>query len=296
MNIEDIKGDKELVRKLNSLHRSLTVLMKDSIHHDKFSYKEHEINITLDAKAVNQHIAENRMNKIKALMDLSKNWDEFKILYKDDLILKKIGVEFLEGKFEFNEEILDTLKKYPHRKEVLYYFTKGVDVNLSDAKPEDYHRIKRQVLSDIQEEALTHLQQKKLLIKAIGKMVADKSQDNLDYISSLTDDSNPNGRMSVDYAQGLAEILNRVKIGDFIAQKDESQMIVELPIAGVKQEGQNDVKSSTVLFRVDLENPKEYSIQVGSLQSLNASIEDKINAIREKALSFKSSDNSPNFG
>jgi hypothetical protein len=290
MNIEDIKTNKELMQKLSSLHKSLTNLMKDSIYHDKFSYREHEVNLTLDHNVVNQHIAENRMFKIKNLMDLSNNWDAFKTLYKDDLILKKIGVEFLDGKFEFNKEIINTIKEYPHRKEVLYYFQKGVDVNLGNATPEDYSRIRNQILPDIQEDALFHMQQKKALIRVIGKIAADKSQYNLNYLGGLTEKENPGGQINVEYGRVLSEVLTKIRQGDFITQQDENEMIVELPIPGIKKEGEQDVKSSTILLKVDMENPRDYFFEVGSLQKLNANIADKINSIREKAFNFKGLD------
>lgn len=288
MHIEKIKNDKDLVKKLGSIHRSLTALMKDNVSHEKFSYKEHEVNITVDCKVVNQHIAENRMNKIKSLFDLSQNWDAFKTLYKDDIILKKIGVEFLEGKFEFNKDILDTIRSYPHRNEVLYYFQKGVDVCLN-VNHEDYSKIKQQILPSIKEESLVHLQQKISLIKAVEKIISEKSQKNLDYIASLTDELNPSGKLCVDYGKEMQEILIRIKTGDFVAQQDQGKIIVQLGIPGVKKEGHTNVNTSSVLLKIDLENPKEYLIEVGSLDNLKSNIENTLKKIRAKAFEEKSS-------
>jgi hypothetical protein len=286
MNIDDIKNDKELVRKLGSIHKALTKAMDDDYDVNKFSYLEHEVNITHNHQAINQGIAFNRVKKIKALMELSENWDNFKTLYKDDVVLKKIGVEFLNGKFEFNQEILKAIKEAPHKNEVQYYFKKGEQVDLGAVKPEDYIRIKEQILPSIENEAKIHLEQKKELIKSVRKISDDTS---LLYTDKLNENHpiklEENATLNVPYGQEIGKILEQIKKGNFQAQQHSNVIMAELPISGIKMEGSLPVSSPSILLKLNMDNYKDYSIEIGSLQKLNNTIQDRVEAIRKKAWS-----------
>jgi hypothetical protein len=296
MNIENIKADKELVKKLGGIHKSLSVVIDDDYDLDKFCYTEREVNIMHDHKTINQRSAFNRMKKIKSLMELSKNWEAFKTLYKDDTILKRIGVEFLEGKFEFDSQILTTIKGMPNRNEPRYYFKKDQVVDLEDVKPEDYVRIKNQILPEIENISKIHLDQKKKLTKALQEIMSDK---NLLY--TLPKDSkhpikiDEDSQINLKYGEEMPTMLQMIRKGNFLAQQDSNIIIVELPIAGTKMENDIPVASSSTLLKINLDNHKDYVVEIGSLQKLHSAIQDRIDAIRQKALSHKQSDNSMKF-
>lgn len=284
MNIDNIKNDKELVRKLAGIYKSLNNVIDDDYDLSKFSYKEQEVSIVHDHRAINQRSAFNRLKKINTLMELSEHWDAFKTLYANDVVLKKIGVEFLEGKFEFDKEILKTIKEYPHKNEVQYYFKKGQEVNLGNAQPEDYIRIKTQMLPAIENDAKVHLEQKKSLLKSLKSISDDKS---LLYSGKLNENHpiklDENSTLNIPYGQELGKMIEQVKKGNFIAQQDSNIIIVELPIVGTKMEGATPVSSPSILLKLDMDNYKDYSIEVGSLQKLNNNIQDRVEAIRKKA-------------
>lgn len=298
MNIQDIKNNKELSNKLSGIHKSLKNAMEDDYDLDKFSYLERELNIMHDPIAINQRSAFNRMKKVKALMELSDNWDSFQTLYKDDIILKKIGVEFLEGKLDFNKEILDAIKQYPSKNEVQYYFKKGQQVDLGNAQPEDYIRIREQILPAIENEAQIHLAQKNSLIKNVKKIMKDKSLIN----SKDSNSMHPvklaeNSELKIEYGQEMLKMLEQIKKGNFVAQQDSNIMLVELPIAAIKREDSKPTSSSTILLRMNIDNHRDYSIEVGSLQKLNENFQDKLDAIRQKAFGKPPSNNPSNsFG
>jgi hypothetical protein len=293
MNIDNIKADKELVKKLSTIHKSLSAVIDDDYDLDKFSYTEKEVGIMHDYKAINQRSAFNRMKKIKSLIELSDNWEEFKTVYKDDPILKRIGVEFLEGKFEFNNQILTSIKEMPNKNEPQYYFKKGQSVDLDNIKSEDYVRIKNQILPEIEDISKIHLEQKKGLIKAVQEIMDDKT-----LLYTLPKNSkhpvkiDESSQISLKYGEEMSTMLQKIKKGNFLAQQDSNMIIAELPIAGTKIENGTSVSSLSTLLKINLENHKDYEIVVGSLQNLNTSIQDRILAIRQKALGHERSDNS----
>lgn len=284
MNINDIKNDKELVRKLTGIYKSLNNVIDDDYDLSKFAYREQEVSIVHDYKAINHRSAFNRLKKINTLMELSDNWDAFRTLYEDDVIFKKIGVEFLEGKFEFDNEILKTIKEYPNKNEVQYYFKKGQQVNLGNVQPEDYVRIKTQILPTVENEAKVHLEQKKSILKSLKSIMDDKS---LLYSGKLNENHpiqlEENSTLNISYGQELGKIVEQVKKGNFIAQQDSNIIIVELPIQGTKMEGSSSVVSPSILLKVNMDNHKDYGIEVGSLQKVDNTIQDRVEAIRKKA-------------
>lgn len=287
MTLDEIKANPELEKKLKSIYTSLNSVLKDDVEHDKFSYRENEVSPMLEVKAVNQHIAENRMKKINALMELSENWDSFKTLYQDDNILKKIGVEFLKGKFEFDEKTIKTIKEYPHRKEVLYYFNKGVDVNMREVKGDDYSRIKEQILPSIEKESKIHLDQQTALAKALKDILSDKSQKNLEYLGSLTEGTNANNKVNVEYGTLISKALQSVNEGNFTAIQKGANIAVELPIPGVRKENVVETKFQTTVLTINLQNSKNYSFEVGSLEKPKISFEDRLQSIRKSSLGQK---------
>lgn len=230
MNIDDIKNDKDLVKKLSGIHKLVTKAIEDDYDVDKFSYPQHEVNIMNDHRAINQRIAFNRVKKINALMELSDNWENFHTLYRDDVVLKKIGAEFLSGKFEFNQEILNSIKETPNKNEPQFYFKKGQQVNLS-VTPEDYTRIKEQILPCIENSSKLYMEQKKSLLKLVKSIADDKKllysgKINANHPIKLEE----NSKLNVEYGQELGKILEQIKKGNFLAQQDANIIVVELPI------------------------------------------------------------------
>lgn len=71
-----------------------------------------------------------------------------------------------------------------------------------------------------------------------------------------------------------------VKRGDFKFEQSGSKVTVEVPIAGTIKNGDKRDKLNTSIFTVDLNNPKDYSMQLGSLEAPKLSIEDRIKGIR----------------
>ncbi|NCQ51511.1 hypothetical protein GW796_06375 [archaeon] len=136
--------------------------MNDDFGHDKFTYKENEVNLMSDFKVVNEHISFNKLKKIKNLVSLSENWESFHVLYKDDIILKKIGIELLKDGFEFNKNILKTIKDYPSRNKILYYFKKGEEIQFPELSENKYTEIKNKILPLIEKQSIIHLEQKNL--------------------------------------------------------------------------------------------------------------------------------------
>lgn len=293
MTLDEIKADPELEKKLKSIHKDLTSILKDDVGHDKFSYRENEISPMLDHKAVNQHIASNRLKKINNLSKLSENWEAFQTYFQNDNIMKKIGVEFLEGKFEFDDKILKTIKEYPHRQEVHYYFNKGVDVVMPNVTGNDYNKFKEQILPSIEKEATIHLEQKQSLFKALKSINENKSQEKLNYLVKMEEGTTPAGKMDVEWSNILGTVKQHIQEGNFIAQQKDNKIVIELPISGTKKENGLDVKSPSTLMSVDLSNPKDFSFEVGSLSKPKMSFEDRLKSIRDKA--FGSNDNTKSF-
>lgn len=282
MNLEIIQQDKELVKVLTSIHKLLTVLFKDDVNHNKFEYEERELSIGTNHLAVNEHIAQNRLKKINAMKLLSENWDSFKIYYKDDIILNKIGEEFIKGKFKFNDKILKEIKSYPFRKQVLNYFKKNVELKMPDVSGADYEIFKSQILPELESNAIEHIERKESLIKAIKIIRSDKSQNNLNKMWVLHDET-PLGKVDGDFGSFLMKVTEHVNAGDFHYEKYETQITIEVPISGTIENSGVKEKINSSIFAVDLKNPLEYSMQVGTLQKPKMEVSDRIKSIRQNA-------------
>jgi hypothetical protein len=293
MTLDEIKADSDLEKKLKSIHKDITSVLKDDVGHDKFSYRESEISPMLSHEAVNQHIASNRLKKINTLSKLSENWESFNTYYKDDNIMKKIGVEFLEGKLHFDDKIIQTIKDYPHKKEVLYYFNKGTDVSMANVTGDDYNKFKAQILPSIEKEATIHLEQKQSLLKNLKIISENKSQSQLEYFVKLSEGTTPAGKMDLEWSSILGTVKQQIQEGNFIAQQKDNKIVIELPISGTKKENGLDVKSPSTLMSLDLDNPKDFSFEVGSLSKPKMAFEDRLKSIRDKA--FGNNDNAKTF-
>jgi len=294
MDINEIKNDKELTRKLRGIHKSLLNAIEDDYDLDKFSYRENEVKIMFSHNAINERSASNRLRKVKALVELSQNWDAFQIVYKDDSILKKIGAEFLQGKLEFNAEILETIKDFPQKKVPLYYFKKGEKIDLENIDPNDYINIKNKILPSIESEAQDYLEQKadvsnaiKAIMSAKKTMIIKKEDLNDDHAAKVI----PGIKLKSEYGQELFDILEKVKKGNFLVQQDSNIMIVEVPITATEKKNSETVSEPTILIKMNLDNPQDYVIEAGSLAKLNLKINDKLESIRQRAFSSPSAGN-----
>lgn len=284
MNIESIQQDKELVRTLSDIHKKLTSVLKDDVEHDKYSYQEKEVNLTVNHLAVNEHIAQNRLKKINALKSLSDNWDAFKTLYKDDNILNKIGEEFLKGKFHFDEKVLKDIEQYPFRKQVLHYFPKNVAITMPDVKGSDYEKFKEQILPYVEMNSQKYMERKQALLKSLEVINNDKTQINLEKKTILHGNSNL-GTVEGDYGSFMSNLRSHVATGDFKYEQSGSKITVEVPIKGTVEKNGVKEKINSSIFSVDLNNPLDYSMQVGTLENPKLSIEDRIKTMRNKSFS-----------
>lgn len=283
MNIETIQQDKELLKTLNNLHKTLTHWMKEDVGNDKYHYEEREVSIMVSHTGLNEKIAFNRLKKIGALKSLSENWDSFKTLYKNDSILNKIGEEFLKGKFEFNEKILKDIKEYPFRKQVLYYFNKGVEVQLPEISALDYVKFRQQILPYVEHSAEKHIERKEALLKSLNVIMSDKSQENLEKMWTLHGDS-PLGTVEGNLGSFMGYVNYYVKSNDFEYEQNGSKITIQVPISGtINNEGVKE-NFKTSLFSVDLNNPQDYSMQVGTLDKPKMSVEDRIRTMRNNNL------------
>lgn len=282
MSLQIIQQDEELVKSLTSIHRTLSSLFKDDVSHNKFRYEERELSLGTNHLAVNEHIAQNRLRKISAIKLLSENWDNFKIYYKDDLILNKIGEEFIKGKLKFDDKILKEIKEYPFRKQVLHYFPKNTEVKMPEVTGADYELFKAKILPELEIGATEHIERKEALIKAIKIIRDDKSQNNLKKMWILHDDT-PLGKVDGDFGSFLMKVTEHVNAGDFKYEKYGTQMTIQVPIAGTIENAGTKEKINSSIFAVDLKNPLEYSMQVGTLEKPKMIISDRIKSIRENA-------------
>lgn len=287
MNIETISQDKELVKKLTSIHKTLTSVFKDDVGHDKFKYGENEVGMGVSHLAVNEHIAHNRVKKINALKSLSENWDTFKTYYKEDNILNKIGEEFIKGKLEFDDKTIKEIKEYPFRKQVLHYFAKNSEVQLNEVKGSDYQIFKAQILPYVEINAEKNMERKEALIKAIKKITEDKSQANLEKMWSLHGNSSL-GTVEGEIGTFMGNVLSHLNASDFKFEQNGSKVSIQVPIAGTITQDNVKEKVSSSIFSVDLNNPLDYSMQVGTLEKPKMSIEDRIKTMRSGA--FKPTD------
>lgn len=284
MNLEDIKQNKELVKTLNDIHKKLTHVLKDDVEHDKYNYSQRELNISANSLAVNEHIAQNRLKKISILKSLSENWDTFKVLYKDDNILNKIGEEFLKGKFSFDDTVLKDIEQYPFRKQVLHYFAKGVAVTMPEVKGSDYEKFKEQILPYVENNAQKYMERKQALLKSIQVINADKTQVNLEKRTILHGNSDL-GTVEGEYGTFMTNLKSHILSGDFKYEQSGSKITVEVPIKGTVEKNGVKEKINSSIFSVDLNNPLDYSMQVGTLENPKLSIEDRIKTMRTKAFS-----------
>ena len=284
MELETIQQNKELMKKLSDIHKTLTAIIKDDIDHDKLYYKENEVSLGIDSKVVNEHIMYNRLKKINSLKELSENWDNFKTLYKNDNILNKVGEEFIKGKFQFDDKILKEIKDYPHRKQVLYYFNKAVNVDVPNLTTADYNNFKDQILPDIEKIAKEQMARKEALISAIKEIQADKSSESLNK-QWILHDNTPLGKVDGLFGTFMGSLSRHVKNGDFKFEQSGSKITIEVPISGVIDNGDKKEKINSTIFTVDLNNIKEYSMQLGTLDKPKLSVEDRIKSIRGNLMS-----------
>lgn len=279
MNIETIQQDKELLKTLSDIHKKLTNVLKDDVDHEKYIYQEKELNITVNHLAVNEHIAQNRYKKIIALKSLSENWEQFKVLYKDDNILNKIGEEFLKGKFEFDDKILKDIEQYPFRKQVLHYFTKAVAITMPEVKGSDYEKFKEQILPYVEMNAEKYMERKQALLKSLQIINNDNTQINLEKKNILHGNSDL-GKVEGEYGSFMNNLKSHILAGDFKYEQSGSKITVEVKIKGTIEKNGTTEKINSSIFSVDLNHPLNYSMQVGTLQNPILSVEDRIKNIR----------------
>lgn len=286
MELENIKNNKELSRKLASIYKSLNAVIDDDSDLKKFSYTEREVDLGNDYKAINERSAFNRLKKIKSLKDLFENWDAFNTLYKDDKIINKIGAEFIENKFEFNQNIIQTIKNYPTQKEPLYYFKKNEVLDTDNINTQEYEVIKQKILPAIEKDAKEFLEQKQALIKIIDTLMARKSHEIVHPIHSVN--LGPHSLINSEPGKELFDIKKQIQKGNFVAKKTDNILIVELPITGNIMFNNQKSNSPTILFKVDIDKPHDYLIEVDSLQQLNEKVKNNIMSMREKSLNLRS--------
>ncbi len=293
MNIEQIKEDKDLVKNLTKIKNTLDNLINEDItyDHNKLVYQEHEVNIIYNHVAINEHIMFNRWKKVGALAELSKVWNEFKTYFANDDILNKIGEEFISKRFDFDDNVLKEMKEYPYRKQVLYYFQKKTDVVMPEVTGSDFERFKSQMLPEIEKNTKERMEIKKEIIKSIDTITSDKSSDSLKKQWILAEDT-PLGKVEGNLGYFMSALRLHVKRGDFKFEQSGSKVTVEVPIAGTIKNGDKRDKLNTSIFTVDLNNPKDYSMQLGSLEAPKLSIEDRIKGIRN---TLTSKPNDPKF-
>lgn len=284
MNIETIQQDKELLRTLNDIHKKLTVVLKDDVEHEKYSYQEKEVGLGFNHLAVNEHIAQNRLKKINVLKSLSENWEAFKVVYRDDNILNKIGEEFLKGKFHFDDTVLKDIESYPFKKQVLNYFSKGVAVTIPDVKGSDYEKFKEQIFPYVENNAQKYMERKQALLKSIKVIIDDKTQVNLEKKNILHGNSDL-GTVEGEYGNFMLNLKSHIVSGDFKYEQIGAKITVEVPIKGSIEKNGMKEKINSSIFSVDLNNPLDYSMQVGTLENPKLSIEDRIKTMRTKAFS-----------
>ncbi|NCQ51510.1 hypothetical protein GW796_06370 [archaeon] len=107
----------------------------------------------------------------------------------------------------------------------------------------------------------------------------------------LSDGTTTSGKINIDCGNIIGTVIKNVKEGSFIAQQQKNLITIELPIDGIKIENGIDVKSKNTLFSIDLNNPLNYSLEIGQLKTPNIKVIDKINSIRESSLDLKNSSN-----
>lgn len=284
MKLEDITNDKDLMKTLTSLHKTMTALLKDDVDHNQITYTEKEVGLTANHIAVNEHIAHNRLKKINNLKSLFENWEAFKTYYKEDNILNKIGEEFIKGKLKFDDNLLKEIQEYPFKKQVLYYFTKNNSVQMPEVTGKDYDKFKERMLPEIELNAKKHIERKDSLLQALATIKSDKSQKNLEKMWVLHSE-NPLGKVDGEVGTFLSNVMTHVKAGDFKYEQNGSNITIQIPIAGVIENAGVKEKINSSIFSVDLKNPQQYTMQVGTLENPKMSVIERMKGIRDDALS-----------
>jgi hypothetical protein len=171
------------------------------------------------------------------------------------------------------------MKEYPHRKQVLYYFPKKTEIDMPEVSGADFEKFKSQMLPDVEKSAKERMELKAAIIKSINEITSDKSSDALLKQWILAEDT-PLGHVEGNLGSFLPGVRSHVKRGDFKFEQNGSKVTVEVPIAGTIKNGEKVEKVNISVFTVDLNNPKDYSMQVGILEVPKLSIEDRIKGIR----------------
>lgn len=263
----------ELKNTLKHIHSGLSNAIKEDCNNtDQMTYTERDILPQFSAHAVSEHSHFTRLNKIKHFKSLMENWDAFKIVYKDDPILDKIGMEILENKMSFDAKTLKDIQEYPHKKQVLYYFKKGENVTSPNMTPEQYTTFSQTVLHDLGTSAQTKLTFKKSLLKIVSDLREDKSHDNLQYLFNLTQGTKTNGKIVCPNNDILAEIKKNILQSDFKAEDRDGKLLVELPMKGTTFDNNVAVNCNSVLLQIDKKNPKDYCIEVSTMPKKKPSL------------------------
>lgn len=271
--------DTKLIEKLSSIHKSLTSVLRDDSENKKFSYTESEIRVGVDHAVLNEKIAYNRLKKMQILKELSENWTDFKEYYKSDNILKKIGEEFIMGKFDCTDSIIKTIEDYPLRKQTLYYFNKNSQVKVS-LTAKEYESIKNQILPTIEPESRVSVGIKDKVLKSIELIRQDKSQSNLEKMFAIHE-KGPLGMVKGDFGTFMRDLVLHIQRGDFEYEQNGSTLALQVPIAGERECAGVYKKIDTSVFTVDLDNPTNYRLEVGTIKKPILKIQDKINNLRE---------------
>lgn len=228
--------DKDIQRDMQQLCTTLKKLFKDDAHETKLEYSEKEVGIMNNHEAVNERIMQTRYKKVMAFQKLNDNWEDFKSLYANDNIMTKIGMEILENKMYFDDKVLKTIQEYPARKQVLYYFKKNETIDMPQLPSNAYEIFSQKILADVGPQAQEQLQHKEQLLKGIQTKMDDKSQNNLQYLSSLTSGTHPQGKINVEEGNLLVALRDEVKNNNFIVKQIEDKLLISLPIASIKND------------------------------------------------------------
>lgn len=282
MDIQSISQDKDMVKKLTTIRDKLQSLFNNDNDIDRYRYEERDLPLGVNHLAVNERVAKNRLAKIVALKSLSENWDTFKIYFKNDSFMDKLGEEFIKGKLKFDDRILKEIKEYPFKKQVLNYFPKNITPEMPEVTGADYEKFKAQIFPEIEKNAIKHIERKEALLKALRTITEDKSQDNLEKMWTLHGSSHL-GTVEGEVGTFIGKVMANIKLGDFKYEQSGSKMTIQVPIPGTIESNGVKEKISSSIFSVDLNNPKEYSMQVGTLDKPKMSIEDRIKGMRNNA-------------
>lgn len=227
--------------------------MKDDVEHIKYKYESQELPITLSSSSVNEHIAFNRLKKISFLHEIMQddNWNSFKQLYKDDIVLKNIGVEFLSNKFYFDKSILDDIKSYPEKNGPLYYFNKGAKLDMDKFFEMNYEDIKEIVLCDVAAISLEHQEQKADLKNVLHRININKSQKKNDNLYALNNSDKSDKIIDEPWSNIIPRMSFLSRSGQFKYKQLDDFLFVEFPMTGSVIESGERVKKDSIVLRVD---------------------------------------------